>query len=124
MMPATAATRYSWMLLIGLTGVASYSSSAVAAQSATIQKQCDAIIKNENSSRFAMIEAGLLYYHGMQMGQKCVNVNYAEAFRLLRLAKDSNDYFSLLSDLKLKAASGNPKAAAALEKVDASPILP
>jgi hypothetical protein len=71
-----------------------------------------------------MVDAALLYYHGMQMGQKCVNVDYVEALKLLREAKDGRDFASLLADPKLKAASGNPKAAAALEKIDTSPIHP
>ena len=88
------------------------------------QKQCDAVIANMNSSRAAKIEAALLYYHGMRMGQKCLKVDYVRAFALLREAGDGRSFASLLRDLQQKAAAGNPRAAAALKKIDLSPITP
>jgi hypothetical protein len=102
-------------------GVASIASAA-AAPKLSVPGQCAAILKNANTSRSAMTQAGLLYYHGMQMGQSCVPVDYVQAFRLLRKAGDSRNFASLLADLKLKAASGNPKAAAALPRIDVSPV--
>ena len=88
------------------------------------QTQCDAVIANMNSSRAAKIEAALLYYHGMRMGQKCVKVDYVRAFALLREAGDGRNFASLLRDLQAKAAAGNPRAVAALKKIDVSPVTP
>jgi hypothetical protein len=77
-----------------------------------------------NKSRAARIEAGLLYYHGMRMGQKCIKVDYVRAFALLREAKDARNFASLLKDLQIKAESGNSKAKAALARIDLSPVAP
>ena len=71
-----------------------------------------------------MIMAGILYYHGKWMGKKCVPVDYLRAFALLREARDVSNFNSLLSDLRQKAGTGNPKAVAALKKLDVSPIGP
>jgi hypothetical protein len=78
---------------------------------------CAAAIANAHASRQAMISAAITYYHGEYMGQHCLQVDYGKAFELLKQAGDTADYGSLLGDLKLKAASGNPKAAAALQKL-------
>lgn len=78
---------------------------------------CAAAIANAHKSRSAMILAALTYYHGEYLGQRCLTVDYLKAFALLKEAGDAADAASLLADLKTRAATGNPKAVAALEKL-------
>ncbi|MDR3470959.1 MAG: hypothetical protein P4M09_04620 [Devosia sp.] len=84
---------------------------------ASAKSTCDAITAKANTSRGAMIEAALTYYHGEYMGQHCLTVDYAKAFALLKQAGDTADYASLLANLKGRAATGNPKAIAALDSM-------
>lgn len=65
-----------------------------------------------------MSRAAITYYHGIALGEPCVKVDYLKAFDLLRRAGDTRTYNSLLKDLRTKAASGNPRAIAALEKLE------
>jgi hypothetical protein len=90
------------------------------------QEQCAAVVANANKSRAAMVEAALLYYHGKRMGERCANitVDYVMALTLIRKAGDKRIFASLLKDLRQKAASGNPKAVGALQKIDTSPFGP
>jgi hypothetical protein len=82
----------------------------------TPKQQCDQIIANQTRSKQDKVRAALLYYHGMQMGVKCVKVDYIRALTMLREAGEERTIASLLKDLKTKAASGSSKAAAALAK--------
>ncbi|MGN6101278.1 MAG: hypothetical protein ACTHOR_09030 [Devosia sp.] len=91
-----------------------------AAIAGSAQSTCAAIVAKAHTSRDAMIEAALTYYHGEHMGQHCLTVDYLKAFALLKEAGDATDYGSLLADLKMRAASGNPKAVSALERLGGS----
>jgi hypothetical protein len=91
---------------------------AVAPYQRPVKEQCDEIIANAHKNREGKIEAALLYYHGKRLGERCVAVDYIKAFELLREAGDTRHYASLLKDLRTKAAAGNPKAVAALKKLE------
>lgn len=84
---------------------------------------CTERLAGANGSREEKISAAILHYHGKSPGEPCVKVDYVKAFALLREAGDSGTFASLLKDLEQKAASGNPRAVAALERVDTSPIV-
>ena len=102
---------------LGSTVVSPKPSEPAIAAGMSTNAQCAAILAQAHASRAAMTDAGMLYYHGEFMGQHCVTVDYQQAFALLREAGDTADGATLLADLKLKAASGNPKAIAALQKM-------
>jgi hypothetical protein len=78
---------------------------------------CAAIVANAHKSQSAMIVAALTYYHGEYLGQPCLTVDYDKAFALLKQAGDTGDANSLLADLRTRAAAGNPKAIAALQRL-------
>jgi len=84
---------------------------------AEAQATCAAIIAKANTSKAAMVEAALTYYHGIYLGKPCVPVDYLKAFALLKQAGDTASQTALLADLKTRAATGNPKAISALEKL-------
>lgn len=79
---------------------------------------CEQILADANKSRDAKISAALLYYHGMQMGKRCVAVDYVKAITMLNEAGETRNAASLVKDLSNKAASGNPKAINALKKLE------
>jgi len=79
---------------------------------------CEQILADANKSRDAKISAALLYYHGMQMGKRCVAVDYVKSLTMLVEAGDKRNAASLLKNLTNKANSGNPKAASALKKLE------
>ena len=79
---------------------------------------CEQILADANKSRGAKISAALLYYHGMQMGKRCVAVDYVKAITMLNEAGETRNAASLVKDLSNKAASGNPKAINALKKLE------
>ena len=72
------------------------------------QEQCNAVVADQNRSRADKAIAALLYYHGTQVGQKCLEIDYVRAFALLREAREARIHASLLEDLQPKAASGLP----------------
>jgi hypothetical protein len=82
------------------------------------EQYCVRVVADADKGKAQMFEAGLLYYHGMYMGKQCVKVDYVRAFELLRKAGAASDFQSLLTNLTEKANAGNPKAKAALEKMD------
>ena len=67
--------------------------------------------------RAAKISAALLYHHGMQMGKRCVTVDYVKAITMLNEAGESSTAATLVNELSTRANSGNPKAANALKKL-------
>lgn len=79
---------------------------------------CEQILADANKNRDAKISAALLYYHGMQMGKRCVTVDYVKALTMLAEAGETRNAASLLKDLTNKANSGNPKAINALKKLE------
>lgn len=78
---------------------------------------CEQILADANKSRAAKISAALLYYHGMQMGKRCVTVDYVKAITMLNEAGESSTAATLVNELSTRANSGNPKAANALKKL-------
>jgi hypothetical protein len=58
------------------------------------KEQCAEIIANARKNREGKIQAALLYYHGMWLGERCVAVDYIKAFELLREAGDTRNYAS------------------------------
>lgn len=79
---------------------------------------CEQILADANKNRAAKISAALLYFHGMQMGKRCVTVDYVKALTMLVEAGDTRNAASLLKNLTSKANSGNPKAISALKKLE------
>lgn len=79
---------------------------------------CEQILADADKSREAKISAALLYYHGMQMGKRCVTVDYVKAITMLNEAGETRNAASLIKDLSSKANSGNPKAINALKKLE------
>lgn len=91
---------------------------AALAEPLSASKLCAERLAGANGSPDEMVSAAILYYHGKSLGEPCVKVDYLKAFALLRKAGDTRTYASLLADLRQKAASGNPRAIAALEKIE------
>ncbi len=79
---------------------------------------CEQILAGANKSREGKISAALLYYHGMQMGKRCVTVDYVKAITMLNEAGETRNAASLVKDLSNKANTGNPKAINALKKLE------
>jgi hypothetical protein len=75
---------------------------------------CKSIIANAERSQGDMQEAAGTYFHGVFMGRPCVKVDYARAFDLMR--RSGRDPEPFLRVLRQRAAAGNPKARAALER--------
>lgn len=91
---------------------------AVSSVSTASLPSCEQILADANKSRDAKISAALLYYHGKQMGKRCVAVDYVKAITMLNEAGDTRNAASLVKDLSAKANTGNPKAASALKKLE------
>lgn len=91
---------------------------AVSSVAAESLPSCEQILADANKSRAHKISAALLYYHGKQMGKRCVTVDYVKAITMLNEAGDTSDAASLVKDLSSKANAGNPKAINALEKLE------
>ena len=79
---------------------------------------CEQILADADKSRAAKISAALLYYHGMQMGKRCVTVDYVKAITMLSEAGESSTAATLVKELSTRANSGNPKAINALKKLE------
>jgi hypothetical protein len=77
---------------------------------------CQSIIANAERSREDMSLAVSTYFHGMFMGKRCVEVDYARAFELARRAGVSVEPY--LRILRERAADGHPTAIAALKLLD------
>lgn len=86
--------------------------------SAQALPSCEQVLADANKSASHKISAALLYYHGMQMGKRCVKVDYVKAITMLNEAGDTRNAASLVKDLSNKANSGNPKAINALKKLE------
>ena len=86
--------------------------------SAQALPSCEQILADANKSRAHKIQAALLYYHGKQMGKRCVTVDYVKAITMLNEAGDTSDAASLVKDLSSKVNSGKPKAITALETLE------
>jgi hypothetical protein len=86
---------------------------------ASNQEQCREIIARAETSKEAQLHAALLYFHGMVMGERCTNikVDYVKSLTMLKALGRTAEYNSLATTLKSRAASGNPKAKAALQKL-------
>lgn len=79
---------------------------------------CEQILANADKSRSGKIQAALLYFHGMRMGKTCLKTDYVKAITMLVEAGDTSDAASLLKVLDARANGGNPKAIAALNKLE------
>lgn len=91
---------------------------AVSSVAAEALPSCEQVLADANKSRAHKIQAALLYYHGKQMGKRCVKIDYVKAITMLNEAGDASDAASLVKDLSSKANSGNPMAINALEKLE------
>lgn len=89
----------------------------------TANAACAEILAKANTSPANMSRAGMLYYHGKHMGQKCIKVDYERAFDLLRQANDGRNFNSLLRDLESRASTGNPRAVNALRRLKLKPMM-
>jgi hypothetical protein len=78
---------------------------------------CEQILADADKSRAAKISAALLYYHGMQMGKRCVTFDYVKAITMLNEAGETRTAASLVKDLSSRANNGNLKAENALKKL-------
>lgn len=79
------------------------------------QLSCESILTNAERSKRDMSLAASTYFHGMFMGKRCVDVDYARAFDLAKRAGDGVDDFVRV--LRERAASGNTRAEAALHRL-------
>jgi len=84
---------------------------------AEIKAICAEIIKREQTSRIAMLDASQLYLHGMMMGVQCAKVDYFRAWQLAHQAKDAFTEKATITFMTGRAEGGNEKAARALEKI-------
>jgi len=84
---------------------------------AQIPALCKQIVADQNKSKQAMRDAGDLLFHGELMGQHCVQVDYVKALTLEQQAGDSIEYNAFVKILQQRAASGNPLAISALDKL-------
>lgn len=75
---------------------------------------CKSILANAGGSKLDMSRAIGPYFHGIFMGEPCGKVDYDRAFDLMkRTGTDLAPYLRILRD---RAANGNRRAAAALER--------
>ena len=106
--------------ILALAAALCLAASAVApARAASNQEQCREIIAKAETSKDAQFRAALLYFHGMVMGERCTNmkVDYVKSLTMLKALGKTAEYNSLVTSLKSRAASGNPKAIAALQRL-------
>ena len=82
---------------------------------------CAKIIADQNKSKVAMEDAGTLLFHGEMMGQHCVTVDYVKALTLEQKAGDMVQYSAFVKILRGRAATGNPGAVSAMEKLHLTP---
>ncbi|RYE08209.1 MAG: hypothetical protein EOP22_14175 [Hyphomicrobiales bacterium] len=75
---------------------------------------CESVIANQSRSKADMGSAASTYFHGTFMGKPCVKVDYDRAFELARKSGLGDAPF--LKILRARAATGNPKAIAALKR--------
>lgn len=96
--------------------------SAPAAAPQTANAACAEILAKAHTSPANMSRAGMLYYHGKHMGERCIKVDYERAFELLRQANDGANFNSLLRNLQTRASTGNPRAVNALRRLNLKPM--
>jgi len=85
---------------------------------AEIKAICAEIIKRQDQSPVAMIDASQLYLHGQLMGNKCGKVDYYKAFTYARASGDAFHLKATLTFIRGRAAGGNPRAVSALAKIE------
>jgi len=90
---------------------------AIGTSPGEIAATCAKIIADQNKSKVAMGDAGHLLFHGELMGQHCVQVDYVKALTLVKEGGDTVDYNAFVKILQQRAASGNPLAISALDKL-------
>jgi hypothetical protein len=76
---------------------------------------CQSVIANAERSKAEMAIASGTYFHGIFMGQPCVEVDYVKAFDLATRSGRGVEPF--LRILRERAAEGHPRAKSALEKL-------
>lgn len=77
-------------------------------------QSCETIIANQSRSKIDMANAASTYFYGIFMGKPCVKVDYDRAIELARKSGMGDGPF--LKVLRARAATGNPKAIAALKR--------
>lgn len=76
---------------------------------------CQSVIANAERSKADMAIASGTYFHGVFMGQPCVEVDYVKAFDLAtRSGRGAEEFLRILRE---RAAEGHPRAKSALEKL-------
>ena len=105
--------------ILALAAALCLASATAPAFAASNQEECRDVIAKAEASKDAQFRAALLYFHGMVMGERCTNmkVDYVKSLTMLKALGKTADYTSLVTSLKSRAASGNPKAIAALQKL-------
>lgn len=83
--------------------------------------RCAEVLANAGHSRQENIEAAMIYFSGIRMGETCVKVDYLKAFAMLDAIGETETRAAFYRDLQYKAQSGSPKAIAALKKIKPLP---
>ena len=73
---------------------------------------CEQILAQETESAFAMVQAGWAYFRG-----SCGKIDYVRAFELFRMGGHDGAIRVARKELEDRAATGNPRAIAALEAI-------
>lgn len=85
-----------------------------------IQALCDEIIARQDKGKVGMPDAGELYFWGKLMGKPCIKADPVKAITLLQKAGDTATANAFIRVLRERAASGNPAAISALNKLHLS----